>query len=408
MTRFRFRAPGSKRVRLIRSRGALFPTGALPIAKASRAERAANRQARERAVSELERDLADVLTSFRRGVTIAGAEAAVVAGDARVIVNPDVPNELEAELVAVLGQSLEESLEEGVGIGFRFAPPQFDGVPVALATEAAVAEIERQAASAALGITRATTDGIRAILQLGVTDQLAPVEVARRVGDLAGLLPRQVRAVENFRAAVTRRLVPTPEALTPAVQRVIDQEIERYRDRQLLYRGRLIAETETQDAITAGERAFWDRAVADGHVEADRVTKTWRTVWDSHVCPICEPLHGQVVPYSDVFVTSVGSKLGPTAHPRCRCYLEYAEIGQPSRRPDRGVRALEENQTRRFLEEGPLREDLQVARARVERIERRLRSMPRRLKRYERTREALASAQATASSIEQRLGELAA
>ncbi len=403
MKRFVFRAPGTARARYYKTaEGVLVPRDFLAIKKASRAERAANREARELAVSELERELADVLVAFRESITVEQATAAVFAGDARVIVNAAAPNELEAQLVAVIADSLEESVERGVGIGLRFAHPNFDRVPISLATEGALAAIEQQAATAVVGITERTQQGIRAILSLGVTDAIPPVEVARRIGDLAGLLPNQVRAVENFRRATFRRLVPVPEALTPHVQRVIDEEVSRYRDRLLLFRGRTIAETETQAAITAGERAFWDQAVAEGYAAAEDVFKTWRTVQDRDVCPHCEPLHGQIVPYGEVFFTGLGPKVGPPAHPRCRCYVEYAEQDQPARRRDRGLEAVTEAQNRRFLEESSLREELAVARNRVERKRRRL-NLVRGTRSERPIARALEAAEATARTIEGRL-----
>lgn len=398
-----FRPAGRPRRRYVRRGGLFVPEGFVAISKASRAERRANREARERVAAALEDDLADILVSFRDGIDVADAEAVVVSGDTRVIVNADAPNNLEAHIAAAIGENLEAALEEGVEIGFRFAPPVLDGVPIGLATEAAVAHIERHAAAAAVGITQTTERGIRAILQLGVTDQISPVETARRIGNLAGLTPRQFEAVENFRRGVTRRLVPVPEALTPQVRRVIDQEVNRYRDRLLLQRGRTIAETEVQDAITQGERAFWDRAVAEGAVQAEEVNKTWRTVADAKVCPICEPLHGQVARFDEPFVTAVGPKQGPTAHPRCRCYLEYGETGPGGRRPDRGRRAVMEQQNRRALDPNALQADLDAARSQRERINLRMGRARPGSRSEARIEAALASNTATIASIEDRL-----
>jgi len=335
----------------------------LAIAKASRPERVANATARARASRALERELADILVSFREAITIEQAEAAVFAGNARVIVNAAAPNILEAQLVAAMGESLEEALEAGARIGMRFAPPTLAGVSPGLATEAAVAFVERQGASAVLGITQGTQAGIQEVLTLALQDQIAPVRAAQWIGDLAGLTPRQVRAVDNFRKATTARLVPVEEALTPQVQRVIDLEVDRYRDRQLLLRGRTIAETETQAAITRGEQAFWDQAVSEGAVDAEDVFKTWRTVLDSHVCRICEPIHGQTVPYGETFITAAGTKIGPPAHPRCRCYIEYAEGDEPSTRPDQGAAAVRAAENRRLLNPDTLQDDLARARS---------------------------------------------
>lgn len=383
----------------------------LAIAKTQRRERGVNRRARERLRTELEADLADVLASFRQGITREGALLAVAGGDARVIVNPGSPNDLELQLVSVLSTRLEQALERGVEIGFRFAPPRLAGVPITLATEAAVGYVQRSAATAALGLTETTRDGIREILALGLQDQLAPAEVAQRVGNLAGLTPRQVRAAETFRRVRTERLAPVPEALTPQVQAVIDRDVERFRERAVLLRGRTIAETELQDAITQGERAFWDRAVLEGAADPSATFKTWRTVADTRVCPICEPLHGQTVRIDEAFSTSVGPLDGPSAHPRCRCYVQYGQLdssGVAGGEPDSLSRSVAAQRDRRLLEAETVREDLEVARARWIRLDtatRRLAPGSRALERHEGL---LASAAATVASLEARLEDLEA
>ena len=335
MRAFSFRAPGAGRERSFRHGGLEVPRGMLAIAKVSLPERAVNTRARRRAAAALERDLADVLSSFQESITIEGAEAAVLSGQARLVFSSGAPSVLEAQLTATLGEHLERAAQSGANIGLRFAPSSLTGISPGLATEAAVAFIERQGASAVVGITTSTQAGIQELIARGLRDQIAPVEVAQRIGKLAGLTPRQVTAVENFRAATFKRLVPVPEALTPSVQRVIDQEVDRYRKRQLLLRGRGIAETETQTAIRAGEEAFYDQGIREGAIEAENVIRTWRTVGDDRVCPICFPLHGQSVPFNQEFQTSAGPMRGPPAHNRCRCYIQYAETATPGGRPRR-------------------------------------------------------------------------
>lgn len=406
MKRFVFRQPGAERVRIFRAGGLIVPRGMVVVSKASRAERALNRTARERAAAALEADLADVLVGFREGISVKDAEAAVFAGNTRIIVNPDVPNVLEAQFAAVLGDNLEGAAASGVHIGLRFAPPVLGNIPLTLATDAAIAHVAAHGAELALGLTQATEAGIREILTIGLQDGLAPVDMAKRIGQLAGLTPRQVRAVENYRKAITKRLVPVPEALTPNVQRVINQEVNRYRDRKILERGRWIAETETQTAITEGERAFWGEAVASGAVDAENVFKTWRTVLDSRVCEICEPIHGQVVGYGEAFETPAGGKVGPPAHVRCRCFIEWAEADQPFRRPDRGEAAIRAQQNRRFLDPVALREDLGHAQGAIARTEGRLASLIPRSAAALRVERNLAAARATAARIEARLAAL--
>jgi hypothetical protein len=342
--------------------------------KALREERGLNGRVRRRHSKLVEPEIVEILSDFRKSITVQQAEAAVASGKASVIVNAAAANELEAELVASISQHLEAALADGVGIGLRFAPATLGGVSTAFATEAAVAHVMAQGASSVLGITQATQAGIQEVIALGLRDLVPPVDVAKWVGDLAGLTPRDVQAVANFRKATTARFVPTAEALTPQVRAVIDQEVDRYRDRLLLNRGRTIAETEIQAAITHGEEAFWDEALRSGAADEADVFKTWRTVQDSHVCVICEPLHGQTIRVKSPFITRVGARSGPPAHPRCRCFLQYGQLqgGAVPSRPDRGEGALADQQAARLLDPETLREDLQIARLRNDRFGQRL------------------------------------
>lgn len=381
MSRFVFsepgqRAPFGKRAVLLRVDGRLVRE--VDFGKSLRQERGINGNVRRRHSSRLEPELVEILENFRTSITAVEAEAAVASGRVSVIVNSLAANELEAEMMVSMGTHLEAALADGVEIGLRFGGGAVAGVPVTVATEAAVAHVLQTGASSVLGITQSTQAGIQEVLNLGITDALSPVEVAQKIGDLAGLSPRDVRAVENFRKMRTKQLVPSDRAMTPQVQRVIDQDVETYRQRQLLNRGRSIAETEIQNAVIAGEEAFWDEAVRSGAIEEGNAWKTWRTVGDSRVCPICEPLHGVTMKFKGVFATSRGAKNGPPAHPRCRCYLQYGEAtpsGVPAR-PDRGTRALEENEAFRRITPEAVREDIEIAQRSRRRMQDRLRKAP--------------------------------
>lgn len=72
-----------------------------------------------------------------------------------------------------------------------------------------------------------------------------------------------------------------------------------------------IAVSETTTAATEGGEA------AAGETFGISSDDVWWTEDDQKVCPICKPLHR----------TKRGSKkwrIGPPAHPRCRCWIEYA------------------------------------------------------------------------------------
>jgi hypothetical protein len=74
-----------------------------------------------------------------------------------------------------------------------------------------------------------------------------------------------------------------------------------------------IAVTETTGAASAAGEIAVDATV--GRNEEDR----WFTAEDQRVCPICAPLNGKNRSDWSRFFPD-----GPPAHPRCRCWIEYA------------------------------------------------------------------------------------
>jgi len=82
-------------------------------------------------------------------------------------------------------------------------------------------------------------------------------------------------------------------------------------------RARTIAVTETTRAYAEGNLASWRES---GVIERKR----WNTANDELVCPICGPLHRQVV---DLDATWDGIEK-PPAHPNCRCWVTPVIITQ--------------------------------------------------------------------------------
>jgi len=71
--------------------------------------------------------------------------------------------------------------------------------------------------------------------------------------------------------------------------------------------------TESTNAISAGGEAAISQS---GGISQD---DKWITERDGKVCPICSPLDNTGRP-----IWSLKFPSGPPAHPRCRCYLKYA------------------------------------------------------------------------------------
>ena len=87
----------------------------------------------------------------------------------------------------------------------------------------------------------------------------------------------------------------------------------------LLNRANSISQSESIRAFNEGAFERWERA--------DVMESIWQTVRDTHVCPICRPLHGKRAKFRDGWVATILRKSGTIkkivtslAHPRCRCF----------------------------------------------------------------------------------------
>lgn len=291
----------------------------------SRKERAANRSAREELADAFSSDFADVLAEWREGINLANVEAAVVGGNVQIVEEALDLGRLQGGIGAAIDDALTQAVARGADIGLRHGPEPVRGVSVNSVSEIAAGFIDGRAGEAVVEITDHTRAGVRRELFSVLSQNLTPTEAAARIGQTVGLTERQTGWVDSFREKLERRLIPTPEADTPAIRRAIDQQVEDYRDRLLRTRGQAIAQTEMQNAIQWGERAFWEVAVSEGEVERAAVSRRWFTV-EIGVCPICIPMHGQVRGIDEDFSSSGGRGFlgrSPPAHVNCHCYLEW-------------------------------------------------------------------------------------
>ena len=294
-------------------------------------ERPATAAARTRLAALLEEDVVRVISEWSAQIDVAGiSRAAAVGGNIAIAEEAAGLGGLQANLGTIIRENLAEALEEGVRIGARFAPPEIAGATSVAAesfiSEQAASYLARTSVASAGGITATTREGIRRVLIDGLADRLSPTDVAGEVGRLAGLTPRQATANRNFKAMLERSLVADPADMTPAIRGTIDRRVAEYRERQLHDRGRVISETEIQDALMEGEKEYYDAAVSEGAVSENALKIIWMTVMDQRVCAICAPLHGKVVGYSTSFSTNTGGGFEgerPPAHAACRCYLDY-------------------------------------------------------------------------------------
>lgn len=105
----------------------------------------------------------------------------------------------------------------------------------------------------------------------------------------------------------------------------------RYSDRLLDLRGEALARTETMTALGKARDDAIRQQIAAGKVDAQDVTKIWRTAGDNRVRETHRALNGQSVAMEGVFHSPSGAALRFPGDPNapaseiinCRCFMEY-------------------------------------------------------------------------------------
>lgn len=137
---------------------------------------------------------------------------------------------------------------------------------------AALSWAKQHAADLVAGISEATRDEIRSLIE-DVFDDVAPAEdLSARIADTIG---------DDARAET-------------------------------------IARTETMRASNEGVQESWDQAVEEGLLTG-KEQQVWIVTPDDRLCPICEPLDGVTAPLDGEFESDGETFNGPPAHPNCRC-----------------------------------------------------------------------------------------
>jgi len=186
----------------------------------------------------------------------------------------------------------------------------------------AVAEMQAMRHRVIRELVGSQIEAIRQTMNRGVSAGLNPVEIAREVRQSIGLTARQEQWVQNYRQlleageadALRRQLrdrrfdrsVRRSTALTPDE---IERMVQRYRERAIAYRARVIARTEALSAAHGGTYQMWNQAVSDGVIDSRLIVQRWVTSGlpnrrDSHIT-----MHGQRRPFGVAFTSGAGVSL---------------------------------------------------------------------------------------------------
>ncbi len=312
-----------------------------PIAKVTRAEREANRRARQELTRSLEPLFVDVFEAFRtdvdREVRDRLASSAVIGVPADAIVA------LEGSLALQLDRALQDAILRGSQVGLQFSGIEGVSVSPEIAREAGRRFIATTGSRQIQQINTTTRRGVRRILAQAQQDALTLEDAAQRIGQRVGLTSRQSQSLDLFqetlfdnRVRIVQReafanTVRGQAAFDEAIERAlltVDRDVELRRGRMVRDRARLIVENEIALGVQHGERVFWEEAIRQNETNADTLLKRWFTVGGPNVCPICRPLHGQIAKFNESFSSLSFIGPSPPAHIRCHCFLEYAPAGE--------------------------------------------------------------------------------
>lgn len=217
----------------------------------------------------------------------------------------------------------------GIGVGFNVLDPR-------------VIEAIRSLDSRVMRTLRDDMrDSVRVVVKEGIEAGLGPRTIARRVRNITGLAPNQLRAVNNFRAALEggnfnkalgyklrdkrfdrtlQRLLGTRGALT-AEQ--VEKQVAAYRRKFLAWNAQTNARTAVNDAQRLGKHLATQAAIDAGLLDADRMRSRWVNSGDGRVREEHEDINGVVVRFGEPFPdtgTYNDQEVIPGEHTfNCRC-----------------------------------------------------------------------------------------
>lgn len=179
---------------------------------------------------------------------------------------------------------------------------------------------------------------VRAYVENGLRDGVAPREVGRQLRSVIGLAPSQEQAVANFRQSLIdgkagkslgyklrdRRFDATIRKGGPSPEQ-IEKMAEAYRKRFIAHNATTNAREATVGAMREGQHLAWKDAIDRGIVDGSRLKKMWIAVagpaGDGRNRPEHLVLHGETVgwddPYSNSEIIPGSSTFG------CRCLSRY-------------------------------------------------------------------------------------
>lgn len=227
------------------------------------------------------------------------------------------------------------------------------GVAFDISNDRAVGIMQRNRLRLIQGYTAEQRRATRTALSLGIQAGENPLQQARRFRDSLGLTENQVRAVENYRRLLqqgdsqalhrelrdkrfdrsVQRAIREGEPLSPEQ---IDRMVQRYNERYVQYRSRVIARTESLRAVHEGTEEMYQQAIDEGQFLPSQLTRTWVTARDERVRSSHARLGGMERPMGETFPADAGPLRFPGDPDapaeetiQCRCVLSTRISSEP-------------------------------------------------------------------------------
>lgn len=165
---------------------------------------------------------------------------------------------------------------------------------------------------------------VRAYVENGLRDGVAPRTIARDLRSTIGLAPNQAEAVANYRAELEsgkrglhRSLRDRRFDKADLTPERIDRMVAAYEKRMTAHHANTVSRTATVDSLKLGQRLSWEEAVDKGIVDRGELWRKWISVGDDRVRPEHQRMNGEEVPFDSHY--SNGDMVPGESTWNCRC-----------------------------------------------------------------------------------------
>ncbi|EJL54868.1 phage head morphogenesis protein, SPP1 gp7 [Rhizobium sp. CF122] len=287
--------------------------------------------------------LARVVERLEKGDVSGAIEAMLIEPEAFAALDLALQEAFNAGGINAIGELPTVRDPNGAKVVFRFGVrnPEAERIlrDISSTMVTHITEDQRQGIRYALeqGLARGANPRATALDVVGRQNRVT----GRREGGVIGLTSRQIEYIERARqnlasgdpklmkqylALVTRdkrfdrTVTAAMKAGKPITGENLQKIIGRLNDKNLLLRGEMLARTETMMALGSARDQAMRQQITSGKVEAQDVTKIWRSAGDSRVRHTHRVLNGRSVAIDDYFFSPSGAAIRYPGDPQAPIY----------------------------------------------------------------------------------------